>query len=78
MTTIRDVKAREILDSRGNPTLEVDILLEDGILGRASVPSVARTGSWESLDLRDNDPARYGGMGVLIRTFEVIGHEFHY
>ena len=63
MTTIRDVKAREILDSRGNPTLEVDILLEDGILGRASVPSGARTGSRESLELRDNDPARYGGMG---------------
>ncbi len=64
MTTIRDVKAREILDSRGNPTLEVDILLEDGILGRASVPSGASTGSRESLELRDNDPARYGGMGV--------------
>ena len=64
MTTIRDVKAREILDSRGNPTVEVDILLDGDILGRASVPSGASTGSMESLELRDNDPTRYGGMGV--------------
>ena len=64
MTTIRDVKAREILDSRGNPTVEVDIILKDGVFGRASVPSGASIGSKESLELRDNDPTRYGGMGV--------------
>jgi enolase len=63
--TISDVKAREILDSRGNPTLEVDVWLEDEILGRAAVPSGASTGSHEALELRDKDPKRYGGKGVL-------------
>ena len=61
---IRDIKGREILDSRGNPTVEVDVILEDGSLGRAAVPSGASTGSREALELRDNDN-RYGGKGVL-------------
>lgn len=63
--SIRDVLARKILDSRGNPTVEVDVILSDGTLGRASVPSGASTGSREALELRDHDPARYGGKGVL-------------
>ena len=61
---IKDLIAREILDSRGNPTVEVDCILEDGIMGRASVPSGASTGSREALELRDND-SRYNGKGVL-------------
>lgn len=65
MTSITDVRAREILDSRGNPTLEAEIELIDGSIGRAAVPSGASTGSREALELRDNDPARYGGKGVL-------------
>ena len=65
MTSITDVRAREILDSRGNPTLEAEIELADGSIGRAAVPSGASTGSREALELRDNDPARYGGKGVL-------------
>ena len=64
MTEIRKVCAREILDSRGNPTVEVDILLAGGILGRAAVPSGASTGSREALELRDNDKSRYLGKGV--------------
>jgi enolase len=63
--SIRDVLAREILDSRGNPTVEVDVILSDGTLGRASVPSGASTGSREALELRDHDSARFGGKGVL-------------
>ena len=62
---IKKIKAREILDSRGNPTVEVDVTLENGILGRASVPSGASTGVHEALELRDNDSARYLGKGVL-------------
>ena len=62
---IKDIKAREILDSRGNPTFEVDVLLESGELGRASVPSGASTGVREALELRDNDTNRYVGKGVL-------------
>lgn len=62
---ISKVKAREILDSRGNPTIEVDVLLSDGTLGRAAVPSGASTGEHEALELRDGDKARYGGKGVL-------------
>ena len=62
---IKDIKAREILDSRGNPTVEVDVILEDGTLGRASVPSGASTGVNEALELRDGDPSRYNGLGVL-------------
>jgi len=62
---IEEVLAREILDSRGNPTVEVDVYLEDGSMGRAAVPSGASTGSREALELRDGDGARYGGKGVL-------------
>ncbi len=65
MSAIVDVIAREILDSRGQPTVEVDVLLESGVLGRAAVPSGASTGSREAIELRDGDPARYGGKGVL-------------
>jgi enolase len=65
MSAIVDVIAREILDSRGNPTVEADVLLESGVLGRAAVPSGASTGSREAIELRDGDPARYGGKGVL-------------
>ena len=61
---IRDVRAREILDSRGNPTVEVDVILEDGTVGRAAVPSGASTGSLEAVELRDGDRSRYGGKGV--------------
>ena len=64
MSAITSVLAREILDSRGNPTIEVDVLLEDGGAGRAAVPSGASTGSHEALELRDGDPKRYGGKGV--------------
>jgi len=65
MTAIYDVHAREILDSRGNPTLEVDVTLESGVLGSAAVPSGASTGENEALELRDQDEKRYGGKGVL-------------
>ncbi len=65
MSAIVDVIGREILDSRGNPTIEADVLLESGILGRAAVPSGASTGSREAIELRDGDAARYGGKGVL-------------
>ncbi len=62
---IREVRARELLDSRGNPTLEVDVELDNGTVGRAMVPSGASTGAYEAVELRDGDPARYGGKGVL-------------
>jgi enolase len=65
MTEIIDVKAREILDSRGNPTIEVDVFLASGAVGRAAVPSGASTGQREALELRDKDNSRYGGKGVL-------------
>jgi len=65
MTEIIDVKAREILDSRGNPTVEVDVFLASGAMGRAAVPSGASTGQREALELRDKDKSRYGGKGVL-------------
>ncbi len=64
MSVIIDVVGREILDSRGNPTVEVDVLLEDGASGRAAVPSGASTGAHEAVELRDGDKARYGGKGV--------------
>ncbi len=64
MTGIADIFAREILDSRGNPTVEVDVTLETGVQGRAAVPSGASTGVHEVAELRDGDPARYGGKGV--------------
>ena len=65
MTAIIDIFAREILDSRGNPTVEVDVTLETGVMGRASVPSGASTGAHEAVELRDDDEDRYGGKGVL-------------
>jgi enolase len=65
MSTIHSVRAREILDSRGNPTVEVEVRLSDGSLGRAAVPSGASTGAHEALELRDGDKTRYGGLGVL-------------
>ena len=61
---IETIKAREILDSRGNPTVEVDVILDSGIMGRAAVPSGASTGVHEALELRDGDKNRYGGKGV--------------
>src|SRR5512140_617039 len=64
MTSIVDIVAREILDSRGNPTVEADVLLESGVLGRAAVPSGASTGSREAIELRDGDPQRFFGKGV--------------
>ena len=64
MTAIIDIHAREILDSRGNPTIEVDVTLEDGAFGRAAVPSGASTGAHEAVELRDGDKKRYGGKGV--------------
>src|SRR5438874_4562425 len=63
--TIRTVKAREILDSRGNPTVEVEVHLENGKSGRAAVPSGASTGAHEAVELRDGDKKRYGGKGTL-------------
>ncbi|MDB5572768.1 MAG: phosphopyruvate hydratase [Hyphomicrobiales bacterium] len=65
MTAILDITAREILDSRGNPTVEVEVVLEDGSFGRAAVPSGASTGAHEAVELRDGDKSRYGGKGVL-------------
>ena len=65
MSMITDVYAREILDSRGNPTVEVDVYLEDGAFGRAAVPSGASTGAFEAVELRDGDKGRYLGKGTL-------------
>ena len=73
MSEIVDIRAREILDSRGNPTVEADVITADGALGRAAVPSGASTGSREALELRDGDPARYGGKGVLKAVSHVEG-----
>jgi len=73
MTAIFDIHAREILDSRGNPTVEVDIQLESGASGRAAVPSGASTGSREAVELRDGDKSRYGGKGVLKAVAAVNG-----
>ena len=64
MTAIVDIIGREILDSRGNPTVEVDVILADGSRGRAAVPSGASTGTHEAVELRDGDKKRYGGKGV--------------
>src|SRR5580765_1535458 len=74
MSTIVDVVAREILDSRGNPTVEADVLLESGAMGRAAVPSGASTGSREAIELRDGDQKRYGGKGVL-KAVEFVNSE---
>ncbi len=76
MTAIIDIHAREILDSRGNPTVEVDVLLEGGAEGRAAVPSGASTGAHEAVELRDGDAARYGGKGVLGACNAVNGEIF--
>ena len=65
MSAIRDLHARQILDSRGNPTVEVDVLLDDGSFGRAAVPSGASTGAYEAIEKRDNEQASYGGKGVM-------------
>ncbi|MEM6407940.1 MAG: phosphopyruvate hydratase [Pseudomonadota bacterium] len=73
MSTIIDIHAREILDSRGNPTVEVDVVLEDGTLGRAAVPSGASTGAYEANEKRDGDTGRYGGKGVLEAVAAVNG-----
>ncbi|WP_299736329.1 phosphopyruvate hydratase [uncultured Roseobacter sp.] len=73
MSTIIDIHAREILDSRGNPTVEVDVILEDGTMGRAAVPSGASTGAYEAVERRDGDKARYMGKGVLQACAAVNG-----
>jgi enolase len=73
MSTIIDIHAREILDSRGNPTVEVDVILEDGTMGRAAVPSGASTGAHEAVEKRDGDKARYKGKGVLGAVAAVNG-----
>src|SRR6202047_3911477 len=65
MSRITDIRAREILDSRGNPTVEADVILDSGVSGRAAVPSGASTGTREAVELRDGDKRRYGGKGVL-------------
>ena len=74
MSDIAQIRGREILDSRGNPTVEVDVLLESGAFGRAAVPSGASTGKHEAVELRDGDAARYGGKGVQ-RAVEAVNEE---
>jgi enolase len=76
MTAIVDVIGREILDSRGNPTVEVDVVLDDGSMGRAAVPSGASTGAHEAVELRDGDKARYGGKGVR-KAVEAVESEIY-
>ena len=76
MPEIIDIVAREILDSRGNPTVEVDVTLDDGSFGRAAVPSGASTGAHEAAEKRDNDPKRYGGKGVRQAVDAVNGEIF--
>jgi enolase len=76
MTAIVDIIGREILDSRGNPTVEVDVVLEDGSMGRAAVPSGASTGAHEAVELRDGDKKRYGGKGVTKAVDAVNGEIF--
>src|ERR1700757_5372340 len=75
MTAIVDITGREVLDSRGNPTVEVDVILDDGTLGRASVPSGASTGAHEAVELRDGGK-RYGGKGVEKAVAAVNGEIF--
>nr|MDP9128699.1 phosphopyruvate hydratase [Pseudomonadota bacterium] len=74
MSHIAQIRSREILDSRGNPTVEVDVTLESGAFGRAAVPSGASTGAHEAVELRDGDAERYGGKGVL-RAVEAVNDE---
>jgi enolase len=76
MTAIVDIHAREIIDSRGNPTVEVDVILESGAMGRAAVPSGASTGAHEAVELRDGDKKRYGGKGVRKAVAAVNGEIF--
>lgn len=73
MATIKDIRAREVLDSRGNPTIEADVILDNGVVGSACAPSGASTGSREALELRDQDPSRYLGKGVLKAVGNVNG-----
>src|SRR3954449_909010 len=73
MTTIDNVRGREVVDSRGNPTVEVEIFLESGAHGRAAVPSGASTGTREAVELRDGDKGRFGGKGVLKAVDAVNG-----
>src|SRR5579872_711299 len=73
MSRIVDVRGREIMDSRGNPTVEADVVLASGAVGRAAVPSGASTGSREAIELRDGDPKRYGGKGVRKAVANVNG-----
>src|ERR671910_1131054 len=73
MSAIVDVIAREILDSRGNPTVEAEVVLDTGIVGRAAVPSGASTGAHEAVELRDGDDGAYGGKGVLRAIANVDG-----
>ena len=73
MSSIIDVIGREVLDSRGNPTVEAEVWLESGVVGRAAVPSGASTGVREAIELRDNDPKRYCGKGVLTAVSHVSG-----
>src|SRR3954464_311898 len=72
-TVIDDIRAREILDSRGSPTIEVEVELENGVVGYAAVPSGASTGAHEAVELRDGDKKRYGGKGVLKAVENVNG-----
>ena len=74
MASIESVKAREILDSRGNPTIEVEVVLADGTIGVAAVPSGASTGKYEAVELRDGDKSRYRGLGVL-KAIEHVNSE---
>ena len=76
MSAIADIIAREILDSRGNPTVEADVVLDSGAIGRVAVPSGASTGAHEAVELRDGDPARYGGRGVLRAIANIEGEIF--
>src|SRR5208282_391723 len=79
MSRIEEISAMEILDSRGNPTVEVTIVLDNGITGRAAVPSGASTGRYEAVELRDKDPRRYQGKGVLTavnNVEEIIAPKF--
>src|SRR5258705_4981291 len=73
MSRIVDIRGREIIDSRGNPTVEADVLLHSGVVGRAAVPSGASTGSREAVELRDGDAKRYGGKGVLKAVAHING-----
>jgi enolase len=70
MSEIISIHGRQILDSRGNPTIEVEAILESGAMGRAAVPSGASTGAFEAVELRDGDPGRFGGKGVE----QAVGH----